>query len=773
MIRFDVPTSIMPYSASAPEIFPEHIAAGIGLADRREICGLLGLLEASGFSEILKEVAVSTKRRLDSKSAPEPSSVEKLSKSFLDGPQSTDALRSRLWLAIKQSLGLPGLFPLSMGGIGMDAAAMGVRAAEILGPSLIGKRNAATKPASGSSGDIGRKMLGAISRFRPRASEAVGFPDIVAAEMKAMMDGVVQVDLEGTLDPEVATALREGQSAMTAAALAGGGWVAVASVIGSAGFAPYMVAAQLSAVVPFVTGPALVSLLAVMINPVTVVAGTAGLVYWAAKGKVSSVQRVAAARVVILMALIGMQDRVGGIAALATVFRQLHDMPRHDLDHLNQEQYGELVQRARRLEQRLMGKAPPAMTTAPGNWGRPLPTKEGTSAVDTGLVGALTAGDMLYHAAAIDPAVLAAADFSRLSSIGSPLELATHVSSFATQGAEIGLRGYTAEQLVMARLIEQGHAVELAADSTMPGYDLIVDGVPVQVKCGTSLSLLKEHFSKYPDIPVIADIDLAQSAETAGAAWAHLVTTVDGFELDHVQQIVERSLDTAQSLGENMVPVYAMIVGGARAVSKAWKGEIPVEDLPAWLILDLSIRGGLSATGHVAGAFAGLLVIGPAGALVLGPVAGVAALFGTRSLHDQVDHAIRRPWHAEVMEASDELRTTLVRACERQVDMLAKRRARLKRSNPDVPADLMSWINGCMAEDVIFACERLEDIRPITAPREAMELMLLASIIGMRDLAVLEASKRLSEQLRKKPSTTASMKRLGDGAKTALRDRFS
>lgn len=78
----------------------------------------------------------------------------------------------------------------------------------------------------------------------------------------------------------------------------------------------------------------------------------------------------------------------------------------------------------------------------------------------------LTAADMLHHAASIDPSVVEAADFSRTADIDDPLELAAHFADFAARGSEIALRGYAAEQLVLARLIEDGHDAVIAPTST-------------------------------------------------------------------------------------------------------------------------------------------------------------------------------------------------------------------------------------------------------------------------------------------------------------------
>ncbi|QBX33378.1 hypothetical protein E4191_00595 [Paracoccus liaowanqingii] len=60
------------------------------------------------------------------------------------------------------------------------------------------------------------------------------------------------------------------------------------------------------------------------------------------------------------------------------------------------------------------------------------------------------------------------------------------------------------------------HGVMLAEGAITPGHDLIVDGVPVKLRCGTSCSLPQNHFAAYPDIPVIADTALAAQGRASG-----------------------------------------------------------------------------------------------------------------------------------------------------------------------------------------------------------------------------------------------------------------
>lgn len=50
-------------------------------------------------------------------------------------------------------------------------------------------------------------------------------------------------------------------------------------------------------------------------------------------------------------------------------------------------------------------------------------------------------------------------------------------------GAMERLEGYTAERIVAAHLVAQGHIVEFADIPNQEGWDILVDGHPIQVKC--------------------------------------------------------------------------------------------------------------------------------------------------------------------------------------------------------------------------------------------------------------------------------------------------
>lgn len=88
------------------------------------------------------------------------------------------------------------------------------------------------------------------------------------------------------------------------------------------------------------------------------------------------------------------------------------------------------------------------------------------------------------------------------------------ISSF-TQAQLIGyenwLKGHIGEQVAANVLTAQGHHVTFASTPNQPGWDLIVDGEPVNVKVGESaIAHIEEHFEKYPDVEVLTDIQTAE-----------------------------------------------------------------------------------------------------------------------------------------------------------------------------------------------------------------------------------------------------------------------
>lgn len=385
----------------------------------------------------------------------------------------------------------------------------------------------------------------------------------------------------------------------------------------------------------------------------------------------------------------------------------------------------------------------------------------------------LTAGEMLWHAAALDPNVMKAADFSRIEDIGDPMAFACAAADFLTVGAGWSLRGYTAERLVMDKLIADGHDVRLAEASNTPGLDLIVDGMPVQVKCGTTLSNLTEHFEKYPDIPVIANAALAEEAIASGAPWAHLVTTVPGFEIAVIEEQIAETLGHAADLADPDVLQFALSVGVLRGGIEVARGRVPISDLPAWLLLDGASRGFLAFAGGNAGAWFGLVAIGPAGALVLGPAIGAAALLGNNSLNGHARKWLMADWSLDLQRAAEGLHGSIIAALERRVARLEERAGTLARTASS--SDVGAWMARRAQDDLIGALEDRASLitsRP-KAEVDAIRLLFSARDIVPADADVLSRIHEVEQTLARKPSLKAAMITAGRPASDLLQSRLN
>ncbi|MBS8226881.1 hypothetical protein [Vannielia litorea] len=656
-----------------------------------------------------------------------------------------------------------------------SASAFAVRASERLTPSIRARRRRVDRKDSDRG--LGELVGGKAADYWKSAKATVvaepplPFPQIVAEEMLAVFsdDKVIETTAKEA-DPEIAEALRQGQARARNALAASGVWGVGAAVVANAGFLPYMLAAQLSAIIPLVSGPTLVSLLTTLINPVTVFVGVAAL-GWLGMGRGSRVVRSQlAARLGVLMAAQGTLRSATGLAQFLTDMRKLDCEPTGSFDWMPAHDRADMRRYVADITSRLAGPLPAPAGGPPEPWSSKKITTDFPDAV---VALGLTAGEMLWHAAALDPNVVEAAGFSRSEDIGDPMAFACNAADYMTAGAGLSLRGYTAERLVMDKLIADGHDVRLAEASNTPGLDLIVDGMPVQVKCGAALSNLTEHFEKYPDIPVIANAALAEDAMAGGAPWARLVTTLPGFEISLIEEQIADSLGHAADLADPDILQFALSVGVLRGGIEVAKGRVPVSDLPAWLILDGASHGLLAFAGGNAGAWFGLVAIGPAGALVLGPAIGAAALLGSNNLKGYAQKKLMADWNCDLQRAAEGLHASIIAAIEHRVARLEERAGTFSWNAPRSEID--AWMARRAQDDLIAALEdraSLISFRP-EGEVDAINLLFNARNIAPANAAVLLQIHEVEQTIARKPGLKAAMIETGRPAGDLLRARLS
>lgn len=758
---------------SLPIVRPLDISSGIGALDRAEMCQMIALLECVDAFFLAKGATAGAAAKLGLNRDIAAEHLQAAEHDLANSPASDNAMRFRLWGRLTEALAIPPEPPLSTRSATKAASAIAIRASERLTPSIRKRhykaaRNqdqiASTKQIANRAADLWNATKTVVLPEQP-----LPFPDIVAEEMLALLanDEVVETVARNT-DPEIAKALRDGQVRARNAMAAGGVWAGGAAVVANAGFLPYMLAAQLSAVIPMVSGPTLVSLLATLVNPVTVFAGVAAL-GWLGMGRGSRIIRSQlAARLGVLLAARGTRSGENGLERFLSGMRALDKEPSGAVSWMNKRDRAAVRRKLYALDGRMREPLPPPAGIPPGPWA----TKRlSTDAVDVAAALGLTAGEMLWHAAALDSNVMKAADFSRSEDLGDPMAFACRAAEFLTTGAGWSLRGYTAERLVLDQLVAAGHDVRLATESNTPGFDLIVDGQVVQVKCGTSISNLTKHFEDYPDVPVIANAALAERATEVAAPWAHLVTTLPGFEIATIEQQIAETLGHAADLADPDILQFALSIGILRGGIEVARGRVPVSDLPAWLLLDGASRGVLAFAGGKAGAWFGLIAVGPAGALILGPAIAGAALIGNNTLKTTAQKHLRREWLEELLRATEELLFGLIASLEHRIKRLEERRrdfaCRAQQS------DLDAWMARRAQDDLIAA---LEDRISLDTMHPKDEVDVVHLLFAARDLApvdpdILDRAHKVQSVLACKPGLKTVMIDTARNGTKALRSR--
>lgn len=301
-------------------------------------------------------------------------------------------------------------------------------------------------------------------------------------------------------------------------------------------------------------------------------------------------------------------------------------------------------------------------------------------------VAGLTAYEAFYALSLIDPDVLRAADRigEDLSNWERVVEWQRSIAGMdpvAREGAFRQLVGYTGEMKVAAHLAAEGHVVEFPDVPNQPGYDLLVDGSPLQVKTTADPDLVREHLAANPDIPVVVPQELAGLDGEPGVM-------VDP-DLSHagVADSVDRTLDGVGALDgvAAHVPWITLAVSSFREIVLLAKGWTDLATALRNVGLDVVGVGLGGAAGARLGASLGFGLAGPVGAAVgtvLGALAG--AVLGKLA----ANHFRMRP----VKEAYARFQHALYEAARAYVDALAAHADALRRRRQAVRASSRPWL---------------------------------------------------------------------------------
>jgi hypothetical protein len=711
-------------------------------------------------------------------------------------PLPDDALRVLLWMHLREAFALPALTFASRRSAGTAAEDLVATALHSLQPGALteyfekhGWTEAAVRPQTLDA--LARQTLDELMAAVMQADDAQSAParERLLSETRHRLQDLDSEDRARLLQAVGADELND--AALRKILMTGGGLAAFGTSVSLAGFSAYILAAQVSAFIPLVGGPALVSMVAVLSNPITIIAATAGMGWWATRSTNQKVRAGVCVRVLSLLALSGMTAGDAGRRRMCNAFSQLDDMrdsgdlASRVLGHYRDDWRGIVTARQNVMELdpgvfTLMEH--PAGIRGSDKRGDPWSSIVGDKDENrhTAMLAGLTLGDVAYNAFAIDPTVMQAADFARAEDLHNPVAFAAFahriegMNPAAHLGAVNDIKGYVAERVVAARLTAQGHLVEFPATSNQDGWDILVDGTKFQIKDLHDLSGIEHHFGRY-DYPVIANGELAHKLAEHSADnmpdWAQHVHFVEGYNNEVVEHVTRRSLDAGDHMLHPHVPLLTVALSTVRNVRRMNRGEVTGTQAFQEVLLDGGTRAGLAVVGNYAGVAIGLLVFGPAGALVLGSVVPILTQRQSRQFKAQLDSLVKDKtylaWEAEARDALAELMRKAEASLQEKAELLKRRRP----AQPIGAAiDYVCWRLDeelCFLREAWCRLKRIREDKHAAVEVTSVRLMTWLSTSTLHPVTYQAELTAISDAFKRRPSTADRIADVaGESAKT-------
>lgn len=671
-----------------PEIRPGHIMAGLGSADRDLLSTSLALFDDSTVKKRLARLYEQVSERARELTGSELENAERELRSSQDAWKRSrwddNELRLILWARLRESIGLPPRMSGSLRGCSSLAEDLAARLIHFLDPPSLKKSGKRWLRQKGwlegeeqavSLGDIVLPLLDELLANSPAANE---FPSDPVRRREALSAAVAA--LSQLTKQEQEQLLKElkvdkvNDAALLKILAVGGGLGTFGAGVGAAGFSAYILAAQASAFVPFVSGPGLVSFVAVLSNPITILAAASGGAWWFLRSARQRVNANITARIVAMLTIQGLQSGPRSIVSIRECFSEVGRL-RKNLP-ISNKMFSGLKDEWALIESTFQSADFPPSESVMDVMERPVGFKNvdvgvrpskgvegntGSEVRNAAALATMTVGDVLYSLAAIDPLVIEAADFSRIANIDGRIEFSVLAqellegSTESIQGGASQLKGYVAEHVVASELAAAGHSVEFPEHSNSPGWDLRVDGQPFQIKFQDSVQGVERHFDKY-DYPVIANTELKGHIPEE---FEDRVFFVEGVSDELVEQVSQRSLEAGHDAMTPGSPAFVSLISAARGWAAYRGGNVTARQALEQVMLDGTVRVGLFGAGGVLGATTGMLLFGPAGAWVLGAGVPILAQMQTpgvsRYLKSKLKGEAHKSWEAHAHRAIDGL----------------------------------------------------------------------------------------------------------------------
>lgn len=774
----------------------EDILIGFGSADRKFLATLIALFEDStlskrvkgGAGELLNGLGDSWKRKtgkeflnLQNKQGEDYLSVKSQMEYWLNEDKFTDDdLRVILWIYLRHALQLDPVISLSQRSLKRHATEITAATIHAFDPPALTKT--VKKYLSGTSSQendpkitLDEIVIPVLNEMLEAAFSDEGDLDTdtkgkIIDDVRSSLTDLTQEDQNEILDSIGAKEFND--DAIRKVILTGGGLAAFGGAVNMAGFSAYILAAQASAFIPLVSGPALVSFVSVLSNPVTMIGGTVAVGYWANDRANKSIQSALAIRVVSMLALQGMSHRDKMGTHIRLFLESCNRVDRiSEFGELPDKVANAYLQQWKMISRKTknpLSELDPQLSKwmdQPIEYLYPYLEEKGDENKElkkTSWVTGLTIGDVFYSMAAIDPTVMEAADFSRIADLDDRLsfsEFAQEISKMAPSsylGAESNLKGYVAEHVVASQLALQGHNVELATASNEPGWDILVDGEKFQIKSLSQSSGIRTHFNTY-DYPVIANSELRDQIPPD---LEDRVFFVDGFSDELVSHVTERSLTHGADMYEPDVPLFAIGVSTAFALRGYSSGKIRSDQAMEQVLMDGGTRVGLATLGGFLGSGIGLVIYGPAGALIWGGLMPILAQSQTSRVKGKVQKLAKTK---EFLEWEENLKKILDQLIAKIIDNLNMKLEQFRNKYRQFGSDLASgFIKNKFADEGRYLHEMKSEINNISESTDlsvedkTVKTLRFLAYSTIHPIKYQKELAQISEVLNGKPSLTQS-----------------
>ncbi|MCS3655175.1 putative membrane protein [Salinibacter ruber] len=305
----------------------------------------------------------------------------------------------------------------------------------------------------------------------------------------------------------------------------------------------------------------------------------------------------------------------------------------------------------------------------------------------------LYGGSVIHQHMAVDDNIhegigkLAGEDFGSFADLSSKVETYEHTAwTGLSEGTLEKVSGHVGESIVAEHFNEAGVDVEWPEESNQEGWDLLLNGHPVNAKVIQDADQLSAHFSEHAEIPAIVPADAEnipddavefdpsedtdELMEALASGQENLVIKDTELSHEEVTDQTENATDAllGDALGDGLaggVPIVTLAVSGWREIDLHGEDKADWKSSAKNLSLDVAGTGGGAAAGGKGGALLGAALGGPPGAAagaILGAVGGGIAGRMTSN------HIKKKPLRdaAEKLESAQESLTEIARQEEKR-----------------------------------------------------------------------------------------------------------